>query len=364
MKGTINGKFGLFVVLTSIIILTGVRPVEKFSNDLTRSKVVTEKAGNRYLSIYFPPGFSPDESLKVVYMLDGNALFGIKPDLEKLLNRLIQKKRISPIVLVGVHSTFQRTSDLVPYYDKDIVDYGGPYRPNASLFSKELHEVIIPHMEKKYGVSKSSDDRALYGFSHGGLFTLWEASGNGKSWGMIGSMSPSFWVKDYQVLKDVTENGVATKKVWFDVGTGEWQIIYNLIDLLSEKGLVYGRDQFYYEDPGAEHLYRHMLERLVNPLIAFCGSQDYEPIDLELLSEFIPSRRSSRVFKRINPMVELANGMKFSAATEAQYTLLNEDAGTVKPDGHFEFNGNASLKIRVNYQGLERTISVAPERGN
>ena len=59
MKGTINGKIRIFAVLTSIIILTGVRPVEEFSNDLTRSKVVTEKAGNRYLSIYFPPGFSP-----------------------------------------------------------------------------------------------------------------------------------------------------------------------------------------------------------------------------------------------------------------------------------------------------------------
>jgi enterochelin esterase-like enzyme len=266
-----------------------------------KSKVIIERIGDRFVSIYLPPGYNDSQNYKVVYMLDGNAIFGIKPDLEKLLNRLIAKNKIDPIVLVGVHSTLNRTSDLVPYFDQEIIDYGGPYRPNAALFSKELHDVIMPQIESKYAVSSNAMDKALFGFSHGALFSLWEVSGNQKTWGMVASMSPSYWVKDYQIYKDIKEKGLTTSKIWYDVGTGEWHVIYQLIGILNEQGLEYGREHFYYEDKDAEHLYGHMLERLPYPLMIFAGGNDYTPVGMKIIPEYIPSRRTTKIYQLKKP---------------------------------------------------------------
>ena len=332
-----------------------------FAQNKTKSTVLVKKVAGRYLTIYLPPNYSVAAKYKTVYFLDGNAIFNIKPDFEKLLNNLIKSKTITPIVLVGIHSTLSRTSDLVPYFDKKIIDYSGQYRPNAKLFSKFIQNEVIPYIDENFAVSKSNKDKALFGFSYGGLFTLWEISNNQNSWGMIASNSPSFWVKEYQIYKDIENFELKTNKIWFDIGTGEWNVIFPLIKILNKKGLKQGEDFFYYEVPKARHLYGDLLNRIKNPLIVFAGNQNYNPKKCKINVEFIKSYNTTKVYKRINPILILENGVKHSLSTSAKYEMLTKKDGIIYSDGSFEFLRQKPFKVKISFKNFEKIIKIPPQ---
>lgn len=323
-----------------------------------KSNVVLNNVDGRYISIYTPPNYNNKQLYKTVYVLDGNAVFKNELNFEKLLNKLIRNNKIEPIVVVGIHSSINRRSDFTPYYDSEMIDYSGGYKTNAVLFSKFIHTSLIPFIESNYSVSKKDHNRALFGFSLGGLFSLWEVTGNQKRWGMIASNSPSFWVKDYQIYKDISKNTIKTSKIWFDIGTGEWINVYSLIQVLERKKLKHGEDFYYYEIPNAKHTYEDLIRRIHNPLIVFAGSQYFDPIKLEVIVEFIPSVRQKRVIKRINPIIELKNGVKYSLSTSAKYKLLNDNDGIVYDDGRFEFYSKKPLKVRVQYKEFDKIVTL------
>ena len=107
---------------------------------LKKSKIVKETVKGRKLSIYLPPGYSKDREYKVIYFHDGQFLFTEEWELQPLLDKLIKAKKIDPILLVGIHSTADRSSDLVPYQDNWIVRNWGKYTPRASSFSTFIKE--------------------------------------------------------------------------------------------------------------------------------------------------------------------------------------------------------------------------------
>ena len=124
------------------------------------------------------------------------------------------------------------------------------------------------------------------------------------------------------------------------MGTAEWNYYVPLQSKLLSEGYAYGEDVFYYEVPGGTHEVSAWKARVQYPLIAFFGKdEDFTPQKMEIHTEVIPSQsRVGLFFLRINPIVTTQNGIKYSLAEAAVYSLENADAGTILKDGRFSFS--------------------------
>ena len=335
---------------------------ENNTTKLSSSQIITTKVARRQLSIYLPANYNSEKQYKVIYFHDGQDLF--KKDLwalQSVLDDLIADDVIAPLIIVGIHSTRNRSSDLVPYEDNFINTTWGAYRPRAAQFSDLIQNSIVPYIEKNYSISKVTQDQALFGASFGGLHAIWEASQHPDRWGMVAGFSPSAWVANYALMNTVKQSDWQQTKLWFDIGTGEWEYYVPLIELLIDKGLSYGEELFYLEIPNGKHFPKDWRERIMYPLIAFAGKQEYSVKSMKVAIEFIPSQSSNRIFQRINPIITLTNEMQYSAADQATYELLNPDAGELKKDGRFRFTGEEPLRIKVIFRGLEEEVVVKKE---
>ena len=322
------------------------------------SKIVHETVEGRQLSIYLPPDYSKDRTYKVIYFHDGQELFVPDWDLQPLLDELIAQEKIEPLVVVGIHSTRERSSDLVPFEDDWIRREWGDYTPKATTFSEFIANKIQPFVQRNYQVSEALGDQALFGASFGGLHAIWDAAKQPDRWGMVAGISPSGWVADYELFKTVEKAKWKNTKLWLDIGTGEWEYYVPIVESLLEQGLDYGSELFYYEIPDARHIPKDWRARIAYPLIVFAGRQPYKPVSMKVEVEFIPSLSSNRMYRRINPVITCSNGIRFSAVTQASYILLNPEAGTIEKDGRFEFSGKKNLKVQVKYEAFEESLTI------
>ena len=331
-------------------------------NEALPPKVKTEIISGKTVTIYFPEGYSRDSTYPTIYFHDGQWLF--RPDwrMDDILDVMIWNKQIEPVLLVGIHSSESRNSELLPFLDDWIIQNYGFYTPNAVRTSDLVHHAIIPHLEENYGASSSPEDRALFGVSFAGLHTMWDATQHEESWGMIASISPSFWVNNYQIFTAIGNSEIQpATKIWFDIGTAEWEYYVPIVQNLVDKGYAYGVDAFYYEIPDADHSVASWVSRIHMPILIFAGIEESQISSWQLVVEFIPSQQTNAVFKRINPIITMSNGVKYSACSQAQYKLLNPEAGEVTSDGRFEFSGTAPLNVEVTYKDFKEIVQILPQ---
>lgn len=320
----------------------------------TPSTIVNEQVEGRNLTIYIPPNYDSTKKYKTVYFLDGQSIWGTTWDLENKLNSLIEQNKIEPVIVVGIHNTSSRTSDMLPYLDS----WAGTYEPNAEEFHVFTQDFIVPYVENNFASSRRKEDKAFFGYSYSGLHTMWTSITYDK-WGMVASISPSFWVDNYHVFYDIQDSQIGNTKFWFDIGTAEWNYYVPVINLLSNKGVEYGKDAFYLEVPEGRHHGADWAKRIHNPLIVFAGiSDDYSLVDWRIEVEFILSQSGTHYYKRINPIVTTANGIEYSASSKGSYELLNTEAGEVLEDGRFSFSGEEALVVKVSYKEFEETITI------
>jgi hypothetical protein len=64
-------------------------------------------------------------------------------------------------------------------------------------------------------------------------------------------------------------------------------------------------------------------------------------------------------FLRLNPVVEMDNGLKYSLAQFAQYELLNPSDGAVNYDGSFRFHAEKDLHVNVKYKHLSKSMTIS-----
>jgi hypothetical protein len=175
-----------------------------------------------------------------------------------------------------------------------------------------------------------------------------------------GAFSPSIWA-GRRGLHDLP--GAAAAWLWLDVGTAEWSPVALLADLFAENGFTYGRDLFYYEDPGAEHNERFWGARLASPLILFKGREPMEPVSLDAVVERLPAGRGAQAQTRINAVATLANGMRCTLLRNATYTPADPTACRVSPAGDVEFLKPGPCAVTVRTGSLERRVTLeAPAR--
>lgn len=330
-------------------------------NSVFAGTVVYDRLGDSKLAIYLPDGYEQsNKNYPVFYMLDGQTLFGKNSrswKFEKKLDEWIKNGKISPILLVGIFSTNSRASELVPYDDPYITENWGDYQPQAGKTAKFIVEKLIPYIETNYKAYKSKDKRAIAGVSFGGLLAIWMTKKYSDQFNLFAGLSPSFWVADFKIFRDLKRTEPEAD-IWFDIGTEEWNYYIPAINILEKQGFIYGENLFYLEVKDGTHSPESWIDRVIYPLILFNGNKNPDIVSMEVKIEIIPSFNSNRIYKRINPVVELKNGLKYSLVSKANYEVLNKDAGKVQPDGSFEINRDKELIVKISYHNFTDTIYI------
>ena len=144
----------------------------------------------------------PGQLRPAVYVLDGNFSFGTLTETTRML---AFSGEIPPVVVVGIGyqadaaSMVARNYELTPSVDDEYVEraanMGQPLDPRglagAPGFLRFMAEEVAPFVEETYGADPA--DRALSGFSLGGLFTLWALLQEPSAFHRYIAGSPSLW---------------------------------------------------------------------------------------------------------------------------------------------------------------------------
>jgi len=124
------------------------------------------------IPVWLPPSYAEsDRTYPVLYVLDANICFGMAAD---VVTSLLFGQEIPEIIVVGIGYPVQsyadwlklRARDLTPTAMDEIPGSGG-----ADRFLFFLRTELLPFIETNYRAD--STDRALSGYSYGGLFVLY-----------------------------------------------------------------------------------------------------------------------------------------------------------------------------------------------
>lgn len=139
----------------------------------------------RKAKVYTPPGYSPDQSYPVLYLLHGIGgdenewTRGGAP--EVILDNLHADGKVVPMIVVlpnGRASTEVTARDPIPRQS-----------PAFEKFERDLLDDLIPHIEKNYAVKTDREARALAGLSMGGGQSLNFGLSNLDTFAWVGGFS-------------------------------------------------------------------------------------------------------------------------------------------------------------------------------
>ena len=206
------------------------------------------------IDVALPPGWSPGgPPLPVVYVMDGNAVFGIAA---QALRQLQSAREARPAIVVGVgycldgvarpanaHGSL-RTRDLTPSHDQGSLDNiaagrGGRPAPveieptgGAARFRDFLIDELRPFLAGLY--AGDPDEQILVGSSLGGLFSLFVLMTRPGAFQRHVAGSPSLWWDNCRLfshLEDFARAGPgATREVFLSAGGLETQAPWLIAD--------------------------------------------------------------------------------------------------------------------------------------
>lgn len=346
-------RISIWPAIFVVVLVTAIEAAAR------QGQLVSDSFEDRPLTIYLPKGYDQYVgNFRVAYFHDGQFLFGEYNgawNLRKQLDSWIGNGTLDPIVVVGIHSLNSRSSDMVPYFDSFVDENFGTYSPRAAKHASFIVKQLLPYLESKYKISNEPEGRAIMGASFGGLHALWVGAKYPEVFSTIGALSPSIWVANNRIYREF-KGERKNQRVYFDIGTLEWNYYTPLIAALEKNGLVYGENIFYFEDHGGMHNATSWSRRVILPLLVFNGVNNSDILEMEVKVEVIKSANSNRFYQRLNPVVSMANGFRYSLNRFATFEIISGE-GEVTEDGRFELTGG-HLKVRVGYQDKNKEVEL------
>jgi predicted alpha/beta superfamily hydrolase len=287
--GRFNMKKIIFSAFAFVFIVSGVGNAMKMITNKNfviiqdfESKILTNK---RTIRVYLPENyFNSSEYYPVIYAQDGQNLFfdpnnKMKWDLDKNIEKLTKEDKIKDIIVVGIdHMGVQRITEYTPF---PFSSYGGG---KGKLYGEFLVKEVKPFIEANFRVKTNREDVAVMGSSLGGLISLYIGMWYPEQFGIIGSVSPSYWWGLDKNLAEASNNikSLKTQKIYIDMGyreqstmfkekngRGVSNVIYTTKEmflLLQKNGMDYP-NLLYIEDLAGEHNELIWKERITNFLI-------------------------------------------------------------------------------------------------
>ncbi|MGD6975718.1 alpha/beta hydrolase [Bacillus altitudinis] len=133
------------------------------------------------LFIFKPNTTPPATGFPVMYVLDGNSLFGTMVEAIRLQSRRPEKTGVVPAIIVGIGYQTEAPYHPLRHYDLTLtgpdVSIGGKRKDfsihtygGASAFFSFLEKTVKPYIEQRFPINQSR--QTLFGHSLGGLFVL------------------------------------------------------------------------------------------------------------------------------------------------------------------------------------------------
>lgn len=169
-----------------------------------RSEVLGEE---RTILVRLPEGYEKTaRRYPVLYVLDGEYFFQQAVAAVQFLSELgydRSQRRIPELIVVGIVNV-DRERDYTPTYAPE--QSGGrlsfPTSGGAGAFQEFLEREVFPLVESRY---RAHPDRALSGWSLGGLFTVHAFLESPSLFSRYLAISPSLWWDDSLLVKDTRE---------------------------------------------------------------------------------------------------------------------------------------------------------------
>ncbi len=192
--------------------------------------------------VYTPPGY--DEKAKkpypVLYLLHGWGDSDVGWDLvghaNFIFDNLLAEGKMKPMVVVMPlgygDMTFLRSFNV--WQDPAAIDH------NTDLFTTALFTEVLPRVESDYHVSNDRNDRAIAGFSMGGLESLQIGLTHTGQFAWIGGFSSAVHNLDYaKVLSSLDPKTADLRLLWIACGTEDNLIRANrkLVTFLKTKDM-------------------------------------------------------------------------------------------------------------------------------
>lgn len=180
------------------------------------------------LDIYLPPGY--DQHPELTYPL---ALFNDGQDLPRmnffrLLNKLYADYKLPPVVIVGIYASDARMREYGTARQSDYKGRGDL----AAEYTEFIAGELLPFLYRNLRLSDQAQDRAIAGFSLGGLSAFDIGWARPDLFGVIGAFSASFWWRwteaepanpdAHRIMHDIilsTPKADPDQWFWFECGT-------------------------------------------------------------------------------------------------------------------------------------------------
>ena len=219
---------------TLFLLLTATAAAGDVSGHLSIIELRSEIYENtRSLRVWLPNEYftagNESRQFPVVYMNDGQSLFDARTAVywteewrvDETMSRLISEGAIEPHIVVGIDHAGRkdRPREYLPWPDEHL----SPYEPSpkGAWYARFLAREVIPLVESRYRAIRSRASRTLGGSSYGALVALYVGITEPQLFGALLLESPSFYVNDYQVLKDASNASWNSTRVHLGVGTNE-----------------------------------------------------------------------------------------------------------------------------------------------
>ncbi len=235
----------------------------------------------RDVLVYLPPGYDPERAYPVLYMQDGQKLFGcssLKREgeaqctwrAEEAADAAITGHESEPLLIVGVAASEQhRMTDYTPTVDWKM---GGG---EADKYGRLLVEELLPFLATQYRVKSGASNTGLGGSSLGGLAALYLGLKYPDVFGKLAVHSPSIWWNHRTILAlvgEASQHLASRPFIWLDVGEGEGQRTVADTDLLDARLRANGwraeSNLKYLRVPGGTHDEGSWARR-VRPMLRF-----------------------------------------------------------------------------------------------
>ncbi len=161
----------------------------------------------------------------VMYLNDGQNLFdpasafaGVHWQVGETATRLINEKKIRPLVIVGIDNTGKnRAREYLPYKSRD----PKVLHVQGTCYPEFLQKEVMPLIEERYAVLRGPENTGLGGSSLGGLITLYTQLVLPGVFGRLLIESPSLFVANRKILDECRRFRLWPSRVYLGMGTRE-----------------------------------------------------------------------------------------------------------------------------------------------
>ena len=181
----------------------------------------------RRITVWLPPGFRRRGSAyPVLYLNDGQNLFeparafaGVTWDAGEAAARLIRRRAISPIIIVGIdHGEGRRAQEYLPIRDDR---YPGALRPMGAEYAAFVTRELMSQIARKYPIAHGTANTGFGGSSYGAIAALYTSLTYSGVFGRLLLESPSLYVGNGYLLRRARAAKRWPARIYLGVGTAE-----------------------------------------------------------------------------------------------------------------------------------------------